>query len=102
MNPITIINRFAVKPGKMDEFIERQRSFGALLRQGPSGFIGGRMYRALDGNTAVLLSQFESAEAQEKLRGQEVFQQHVAGLQPLLESVSPNFYQEVYSTENFR
>lgn len=102
MNPITIINRFTVKSDKMDEFIARQQAFAATLRQLSPGFVGGRMYCALDGKTAVLLSQFASTKAQEEIRHLDAFKLHVAGLQPLVESVSPELYQEAYSTGEFR
>ena len=68
MKTIHLINRFSIKPGKMDEFIDAQRSFAAKLAKTPCGLLGGRTYRGLDGTSAVLVSTFESLEAQERIR----------------------------------
>src|SRR5689334_17700134 len=102
MKPVTIINRFAIKPGKMNEFIAAQRNFAATLRTQGSGLIGGRMYRSADGTSAVLLSQFESESAQAQILQSPAFKQHVSNLQALVESASPSAYEEAYTTGEFR
>src|SRR5882757_10279010 len=58
MKSVTVINRLLIKPGKMDEFIEAQRTFAAALP--PCGLVGGCMYRSVDGQSAVLVSKFQS------------------------------------------
>jgi len=100
MKPVTIINRILVKPGKMDEFIEAQQKFGAALP--PCGLIGGRMYRGADGESAVLVSTFESKSAQEEILQGADFKAHLKRLQPLVESSTPNFYEEAYTTGDFK
>ena len=42
MKPITQINVFSIKPGKIDEFIEAERSYDASTNL-PPGLIGSRM-----------------------------------------------------------
>jgi quinol monooxygenase YgiN len=102
MKPVTVINRLVIKPGKMDEFIDVQRNFALGLMTKPSGLIGGRLYRSIDGQSAVLVSQFESDSAQEELRQSQAFKQHVNALQPMVESASPSLYEEAYTTGDFK
>ena len=98
MKPVTVINRFVIKPGKMDEFIAAQRDFAAALAKQPTGLVGGRMYRGVDGHSAVLVSQFESQSAQEDIRQSDGFKQHLSRLQSLVESAAPGLYEEAYTT----
>jgi quinol monooxygenase YgiN len=102
MKPVTVINRLAIKPGKMDEFIDAQRNFATTLMKKPNGLIGGRMYRSIDGKSAVLVSQFASESAQENIRQSDAFRQHVSQLQVLIESASPSLYEEAYTTGDFK
>ena len=99
MKPVTVINYLSIKPGKMDEFIETQRGF-AMTR--PNGLLGGRMYRSLDGKSAVLVSQFESERAQEEVRQTDAFKQHLSRLQTMVESASPSLYEEAYTAGDFK
>ena len=100
MKPVTVINRLLIKPGKMDEFIEAQRKFAAALP--PCGLVGGRMYRSIDGQSAVLVSTFQSKDAQEQIWRRTDFKEHLGKLQSLVESSSPVFYDEAYTTGDFR
>jgi quinol monooxygenase YgiN len=100
MKPITVINRILVKPGKMDEFLDAQQKFAAALAG--HGFIGGRMYRSVDGQSAVLVSTFESRNAQEEVMQRADFKEHLRRLQPLVESSTPSVYEEAYTTGSFR
>ena len=102
MKPVTVINRLVIKPGKMEEFIDEQRKFATTLTTQPSGLIGGRIYRSIDGNSAVLVSQFVSESAQEEIRQSHAFKQHVSVLQPMIESTSPSLYEEAYTTGDFK
>jgi heme-degrading monooxygenase HmoA len=97
-----VINRLAIKPGKIDEFIEAQQDYAATLMKSPTGLIGSRLYRSVDGMTVVLLSQFESFEANEKIRQTDAFKQNLSRLQSLVESSSPAFYDEAYTTGDFK
>jgi quinol monooxygenase YgiN len=100
MKPVTVINRLVIKPGKMDEFIDAQQKFAAALP--PCGLIGGRMYRSVDGQSAVLVSTFQSKSAQEETWQRADFKEHLRRLQPLVESSSPNVYDEAYTAGDFK
>lgn len=99
MKPVTVINHLTIKPGKMDEFIDAQQRFATALP--PCGLIGGRMYRGVDGQSAVLVSTFESKEGQEQLLQRAEFKEHILNLQRFVESSSPVFYDEAYTTGEF-
>ena len=101
MKPITVINFFTVKAGKLEEFIQIQNTFAKELCKSFSGLQGGRMYRGLDGKSAVLVSIFESQEAQEEVRKLQIFRDHVGKLQSVLEDAQPALYEVAYTTGNF-
>jgi hypothetical protein len=73
MKPVIIINRLTIKPG-----------------------------RGLDNTSAVLVSVFASASAQDEIRQSDAFKAHVSRLQPLIESSTPSVYEEAYTTGEFR
>ncbi len=100
MSTITVINRFEIRPGQMDAFIDAQRAFPSSLPA--CGLVGGRMYRALDGRSAVLISVFESQAAIDALRGRSDFQAHLERLRPYVESTNPSLYEAAYDTGDFR
>jgi hypothetical protein len=102
MKPVTIINRLSIKPGMMDSFIDAQQRFAAEAMKRPNTLIGGRMYKSLDGRSAVLVSTFASMKAQEELLHLDAFKEHVSKLQAMVESSSPNLYEEAYTTGDFR
>lgn len=101
MKPVTIINQFAVKDGKLEEFIQIQNAFSKEISKSFPGLIGGRMYKGRDGKSAVLVSVFESLEATEAVRQLPAFQNHVARLKQLLDASNPNLYEVAYTTGNF-
>ena len=100
MKPVTQINFFSIKPGKIDEFIEAERSYAASTNL-PPGVIGSRMYRSLDGKSVVRVSKYESIEAHKDVHQDEALRQHIDRLSPLFESSSPALYEEVYTTGDF-
>jgi hypothetical protein len=100
MKPVTIINRLTGKPGKMDAFIDAQRKFAADLPAG--SLLGGRMYRGVDGQTAVLVSTFPSKTMQEQMLQSPAFREHVQHLQSMIDGSSPLVYEEAYTTGDFR
>lgn len=102
MKPVTVINFFLIKPGKMNQFIEVQRSFTAALKTKSAGLIGSRMYRSLDGKSAVRVAQFESARSHEGTRQSDAFEEHLKRVQPYVESANPNSYEEAFTAGNFR
>jgi quinol monooxygenase YgiN len=100
MKPVIVVNRMMIKPGKIDEFIEAQQKFVGTIP--PCGLIGGRMYRSVDDQSAVLVSVFESKSAVDAVFQRADFKEHLRRLQPLVESTSPILYEEAYTYGNFR
>lgn len=101
MKNVTVINRLSVKPGMIDRLVEAQRAFGASMTAKRCGLIGGRLYRGVDGDSVVLVSQFESKAAQDAIRQMPEFAEHLRALAPLVESSSPALYEEAYTTGDF-
>ena len=101
MPPVTIINTFSIKPGKIEDFVTAQQSFAVEVRKNPCGLVGGRLYRSADGASAVLISQFESQAAFEGIRQREDFKQHLQRLAAIVNSASPAAFEEAYTTGNF-
>ncbi len=93
--PIVQVTVFTPHEGQLDDFIRRQME--GLPRFGDiPGWHGTRLYRSLDGRTAVLIARFESLEDQQRLSETETFAAHRATLLPLLEGVSSAPYELVY------
>jgi quinol monooxygenase YgiN len=99
MKPVIVVNRMMIKPGKIDEYIDAQQKFVGTLP--PCGLIGGRMYRSIDEQSAVLVSVFESKSAADAVFQRADFQAHLRRLQPLVESSSPVLYEEAYTYGSF-
>ncbi len=97
MTTITLINPLAVKPGRIDEFIALQRDFANAMSGRQVGPLGGRMYRNQDGSKALLISQFESRETQSATVRSPEFQAHVVRLREMVESSSPEVFDEAYT-----
>ncbi len=102
MSPITIINHLSIKHGKMDEFIEAQRSVAAEVLKTPRGLIGGRIYRSVDGESVVIVSQFESESAQREITTSAAFKEHLKRMQALVDASSPQLFEEVYTYGSFK
>jgi quinol monooxygenase YgiN len=100
MNPVTVINRIVVNPGQLDAFIEAQQKFARTMPR--TMLVGGRMYRSVDGASAVLVSKFPSKSAQEEVLQSTAFKEHLRGLQAFVESSTPILYEEAYTTGDFR
>jgi heme-degrading monooxygenase HmoA len=97
-NPVTLINCLTVKPGMMDQFIEAQRAFALA---GHAGLNSGRMYRSTDGRTAILVSRFASAAAQQEVLQSDAFKEHLDKLRPMVESSNPAPYEVAYAYGDF-
>jgi hypothetical protein len=95
MKPVTVINRLVVKPGKIDEFLAAQEKFAATL--GPCGLVGGRMYRGVDGLSAVLVSTFRSKSEATEVQKRPEFVEHLKRMATLVDSSTPDFYEEEYT-----
>jgi len=99
MNRVTLINRLGIKPGKIDEFIAAQRVIATTI---PVGLLGGRLYRSTDGQSVILIAQFESMQAQEEIRAGDAFKEQLKELAPLVESSTPTLYEEAYTYGDFQ
>jgi quinol monooxygenase YgiN len=95
MIKVTVIGTFGIKPGCIDEFISLQREFATSRCL--DGLLGGRMYRNRAGTKAVLVSQFESAQAQQAIAGSAELQAHIGTLREMVESSSPDVYEVAYT-----
>ena len=102
VRPVIVINRLAIKPGAINEFIEAQLNYASTLMEKPTGLIGSRLYRGLDGRTVVLVSQFESIKAQEDIFKLPSFKANLSKLQTFVESSSPAIYEEAHTTDGFK
>jgi quinol monooxygenase YgiN len=102
MTTITLINTLVVKPGRIDEFIALQKDFVKAMSGRQAGLLGGRMHRTLDGCKAVLISQFASREAQAATTQSAEFRAHLAKLREMVDSSSPDFYEEAYTYGAFK
>jgi heme-degrading monooxygenase HmoA len=95
---ISVINVFTPKPGRLDDFVSLQQSTLPGMRGRVAGFQGSRFYRATDGRSAVLVSNFESEAHFKQFRESELFAAHRERLSPLLEKTDPGFYELVFET----
>jgi heme-degrading monooxygenase HmoA len=102
VKPVIVINRLAIKPGTIDEFIEAQLNYASTLMEKPTGLIGSRLYRGLDDRTVVLVSEFESIKAQEEIFQRPSFKENLNKLRTFVESSSPAIYEEAYTTGGFK
>ena len=94
--PVIIINTFATKPGKIDEFIAIQDAARRRFAGQIPGLRGSRMHRSLDGKTAVLITAFDTLEDQKNWLASELFARHRTQIMPLIEQASPNAFEIVY------
>lgn len=101
MKPVTQILFLSIKAGKIDEFLEADRNFLASATL-PKGLVGSRLYRSLDGKSAVRVVQYESAEAQGKYEQDESLQQQIDLLRNFVDSATASPYEEVRTTGNFK
>lgn len=94
--PVAFVNIFTLKPGKLDEFIALQkinleRSVGNV-----PGWRGSRLHRSIDGNTAIMISTFDSVADHKRVHQTQGFAEHIAKVGPLIEAAVPGYYQVVH------
>ncbi|PWK68443.1 antibiotic biosynthesis monooxygenase [Aminobacter sp. AP02] len=94
--PVAFVNIFTLKPGKLDDFIALQkinleRSVGNV-----PGWRGSRLHRSIDGNTAIMISTFDSVADHQRVHETQGFTEHIEKVAPLIESVTPGYYQVVH------
>lgn len=58
--PLVLINSFTPKPGKIDELANLLEAARDRFADRVPGFHGGRVYRDVDGSSALLISVFET------------------------------------------
>src|SRR3954470_19533019 len=99
MTPVILVNCLSIKPGMMDPFIAAQRQFAET---GRPGLNGGLMYSRNDGKTAILVSQFASVAAQEKILHSDAFKEHLNKLRLMVESSNPVPCEVAYTYGDFK
>ena len=87
--PVTLINTFYPKPGKLDEFlalqVEESRTLGAEAHR--HGWRGNRIHRSRDDERVIIVTVFASAAAKRRWAESASFAEHLQRLAPLLERV---------------
>ncbi|WP_395677899.1 putative quinol monooxygenase [Inquilinus sp.] len=94
--PFVSISVITPKPERFDEFMELQLAQHHRVRGQVQGLRGGRLFRALDGRSVVLVTAFETAEDAQRFGQDPRFTEHIARIQPLLESAVPGRYETAY------
>ncbi|WP_287131181.1 antibiotic biosynthesis monooxygenase [Candidatus Cyanaurora vandensis] len=90
--PVILVNLFTPKPGQVDEFIAVQTAEYRRLLGQVAGWQGNRLHRSLDGKTVVNYAVFESLTAYRAWRDDELFAEHLEGIQPLVAKAEPGLY----------
>jgi heme-degrading monooxygenase HmoA len=93
---VTVLNIFTPKPGWLDAFVEVQRTSLPRLGRNIQGFRGSRLFRALDGTTAAMISVFDSPEDFKRWTASEAFVAHREKLATMIERAAPGVYELVY------
>jgi heme-degrading monooxygenase HmoA len=93
---VTVLNIFTPKPGWLDAFVEVQRTSLPRLARNIQGFRGSRLFRALDGTTAAMISVFDSPEDLQRWTASEPFAAHRDKLSTMIERTAPGVYELVY------
>jgi quinol monooxygenase YgiN len=101
MAPVTQFLFLSIKSGKIDEFLEADRNFIASATL-PKGLAGSRLYRSLDGKSAVRVVQYKSIEVHKEYQQDPALQQQVALLRDFVESATGSLYEEVRTTGDFK
>ncbi len=94
-SPVVLINVFTPKPGKLDAFIEVQAAELHRLsaHAGIQGWRGGRLHRAVDGKTAVMITVFETIDDHKRWVATSAFAEHLDRVRPLIERAEPGYYE---------
>ena len=94
--PYVSISVITPKPDRFEEFMELQLAQHHRVRGQVQGLRGGRLFRGVDGRSVVLVTAFDSAEDAQRFRQDPRFTEHIARVQPLLESAVPGAYETAY------
>jgi hypothetical protein len=96
MSPLVSVSVVIPKPGRFDEFMEIQLAQYNRLRGKVAGLRGSRLYRSLDGRSAILVAVFETLGDQKRFAESADLQDHLARVRPLVEPAGPGLYETAY------
>lgn len=101
--PVMLVVTFFPKPGKLEQFLSVQREglHRLIGRTPPPGWLGNRLCRNLDGQTAVMISMFHSVEAHRRFTERDDFAEHLERVKPLLERAESHFCEVVCGAGQF-
>ena len=85
--PFVLINSFTPKPGKLDELADLLEAARDRFADEVSGFHGGRIYRDVDGSSALMIGVFETEDHYENWIASSVFARYREQIQPLIDSM---------------
>ena len=85
--PFVLINSFTPKPGKLDELANLLEAARNRFADGVSGFHGGRVYRDVDGSSALLISVFETEDHYESWTATPMFVEYQAQIVDIIDSM---------------
>jgi heme-degrading monooxygenase HmoA len=85
--PFVLINSFTPKPGKLDELAALLEAARDCFADRMPGFHGGRVYRDVDGSSALLIGVFETEDHYESWITTDLFASYREKILPLIESM---------------
>lgn len=85
--PFVLINSFTPKSGKLDELAAVLEAARDSFSDEISGFHGGRIYRDVDGSSALLIGVFETEDHYESWITTDLFASYREKILPLIESM---------------
>lgn len=85
--PFVLINSFTPKPGKIDELANLLETARNRFTDRVPGFHGGRIYRDVDGNSALLISVFETEDHYESWTATGMFAEYQARIVDLTDGM---------------
>lgn len=85
--PFVLINSFTPKPGKLDELAGLLEAARDRFSDEVSGFHGGRIYRDVDGSSALMIGVFETEDHYESWIASSLFARYREQIQPLIDSM---------------
>lgn len=87
LRPFVLINSFTPKSGKLDELAALLEAARDSFSDEISGFHGGRIYRDVDGSSALLIGVFETEDHYESWIATDLFASYREKILPLIESM---------------
>lgn len=87
LRPFVLINSFTPKPGKIDELAIALEAARDRFADRVPGFHGGRIYRDVDGSSALLISVFETEDYYERWTASGMFAEYQAKIADLTDGM---------------